>query len=127
LPGLLLTLTERYGRIRSVMLNAPVWTGRTRKLGVAGHVVRVGWFASMSEALLVATTDGGEQVDLLVIPPDAAHDWAERAMTAAAHPANIEHAPELLARTSRPVAPGVSEAVWDNEGGTPSGVPHRAA
>jgi hypothetical protein len=63
-------------------------------------VVRIGWFASMSEALLVATTDGGDQVDLLIVPPDLAQDVAERAMAKAADPANVEHAPELLARAT---------------------------
>jgi hypothetical protein len=123
LSGLVLVLSEHYGRIRSVILNGSAWTGRVRRLAVADHVVRVGWFSSMSEALLVATTDGGDQVDLLIVPPDSAHGVAERAMAMAADPGNTEHAPELLARAAGPAGPTgipsrVAEDVWDNEGGS---------
>ncbi len=110
-----------------MLLNGSAWTGRARKLRVTDHVVRVGWFASMSEALLVATTDGGDQVDLLIVPPFLAQDVAEHAMAKAADPANFERAPDLLAQAVGPaeraeppriIAAGVPEAVWDNEGGS---------
>ena len=34
-------LSERYGRIRSVLLNGSAWTGRDRRLAIADHVVRI--------------------------------------------------------------------------------------
>jgi len=61
-------LSKRYGRIRSVLLNGSAWTGRERRLAVADHVVRIGWFASMTEALLIAITDADDQIDLLIVP-----------------------------------------------------------
>jgi hypothetical protein len=97
LSGLVLALSERFGRIRYVILNGSAWTGRTRRLTVADHVLRVGWFASMTEALLVATTDGGDQLDLLIVPPSFANEAAEGAMARAADPANVQRAPALLA------------------------------
>jgi uncharacterized protein DUF5994 len=127
LSGLGRALSERYGQIRYVILNGSAWTGRVRRLAVDDHVLRIGWFASMSKALLIATTDTGDQVDLLIVPPHLAPELAEQAMVQAADPANIEHAPDLLARVAGPdtaveptrsTAAGAAEAVWDNEGGS---------
>lgn len=118
LPGLVLALAARYGRIRSVMLNSVTWDSRFRKLAVGAALVRMGWFASLDPALLIATTDRGDQLDLLVVPPRTAAPAAERAMTMAADPTNIMRAPDVLAVA--PVAPGNGpdpNAVWDNEGG----------
>ena len=127
LTALVQALTERYGRIRYVILNGASWEGHIRRLPVAGNLCRVGWFTSMNAALLVATTDGGDQLDLLLVPPSASETVAEHAMTDAADPSNMEHAADLLARSERTaitrpvaVAAGVDdapEAVWDNEGG----------
>jgi hypothetical protein len=91
----------------------------------------------MSAAVMVAITDTGDQVDLIVVPPVFDREAAEQVMTKAADPANVGHAAELLAtyaiqsayatqsahtsRSARASAPanraGLLEAVWDNEGG----------
>jgi hypothetical protein len=97
LPGLILALTERYGLIRHVMLNSAVWEGRFRRLAVGPDVVRVGWYVSLNPALLVATTDTGAQLDLLVVPPTASASEAEQAMSAAADATNVRSAPDILA------------------------------
>lgn len=97
LPGLILALTDRYGPIRHVMLNSAVWEGRFRRLAVGPHVVRVGWFVTLNAALLIATTDSGAQLDLLVVPPTATPAAAEQATTIAADPTNMRRAPDILA------------------------------
>jgi hypothetical protein len=130
LPGLVLALSSRYGRTRNVILNNDVWGSRFRRLAVGTDVVRVGWFASLDTALLIATTDRGDQLDLLVVPPDSTATAAEQAMTTAADPANTMHAPDILAAASAPPSPRAGtdpNAVWDNEGGnTATGRPrHR--
>ena len=128
LPGLVLALSERYGRVRHVLLNRDAWEGHVRRLAVGGEICRVGWFTSMSAALVIAITDGGDQFDLLVVPPSSSKAVAERAMAAAADSANMMHAADLLAACTdqaasiSPVAAiaGIddgAEAVWDNEGG----------
>ena len=131
LPGLVHGLSQRYGRIRHVLLNGPTWTGHVRRLATADGVVRVGWFASMSAALAVAITDTDEQIDLLVVPGLFDYAAADEVMMTAADPANVAHAAELLdmyatrsARASRSARAiesangvGFAEAVWDNEGG----------
>src|SRR5258705_1611312 len=103
LTSLVQALTERYGRIRYVILNGAAWEGHIRRLPVAGHICRVGWFASMNAAPLVATTDGGVQLDLLLVPPSASKTAAGRAMTEAADPFNMGRAADLLARSDRTI------------------------
>ena len=123
LPGLVLALSERYGRIRHIMLNIHTWDSRFRRLAVGPDLVRIGWFDTLDPALLVATTGRDDQVDLLVVPPDTTPEAAERAMATAADPANLRHAPDIL--TAAPTLQGATTAgwsdayaVWDNEGGS---------
>lgn len=139
LPGLVLALTARYGPIRQVMLTSTAWDSRFRRLAVGTHagtdagtgvgtgvgagVVRMGWYATMDPALLIATTDRGDQLDLLVVPPQTAPAAAEQAMATAADPTNVLRAPAILAvRTAPQPTAGKGhgpdpDAVWDNEGG----------
>ena len=124
LPGLVLALSDRYGPIRQLMLNSTTWDSRFRRLAVGTAVVRMGWFSSLDPATLIATTETGDQLDILVVSPQTAPDAANLAMSRAANPANTGRAPDLLAATP---AAGVAElspaenpnasAVWDNEGG----------
>lgn len=133
LPGLILALTERYGRIRHIMLNIHTWDSRFRRLAVGPDVVRIGWFDTLDPALLVATTGRDDQLDLLVVPPTTMPATAERAMALAADPTNLRHAPEIFA--AGPAMPDATAAsgsdayaVWDNEGGSAAaGGPRRAA
>jgi hypothetical protein len=104
LPGLVLALSERYGRILNVMLNRAAWDSRFRRLAVGTGVVRVGWFTTLAPTLLIAATDRGEQIELLVVPPSASAAVAKRAMTTAANPTNIMRAPDILA--AKPGATG---------------------
>ncbi|MEE6307963.1 DUF5994 family protein [Plantactinospora veratri] len=97
LPGLVVTLSARYGRIRNVVLNSGAWDGRFRRFVAGDDVVRAGWFSSLDAALLIATTEGGDQIDLLVVPPSTTAAAAERAMTMAADPANTLRAPAIIA------------------------------
>jgi hypothetical protein len=99
IPGLVLALADRYGPIRSVMLNSSAWDSRFRKLAVGATVVRMGWFSSLDTALLIATTDRGDQLDLLVVPPSTPATTAEQAMTRAADPTNTTRAADILAAT----------------------------
>jgi hypothetical protein len=122
LPGLVLALADRYGQIRQVMLNSAAWDSRFRRLAAGTGVVRMGWFATMDRALLIAITDRDDQLDLLVVPPQTDAAAATQAMTTAADPANVMRAPEILAvaAATRATTAGNgpdSNAVWDNEGG----------
>ena len=123
LPGLVLALAARFGPIRQVLLSSTAWDSHFRRLAVDAGAVRMGWFTSMDPALLIATTYRGEQVDLLVVPPQTPAAAADQAMATAADPHNVVRAPDILAiRPDGPPAAGTSpysepDAVWDNEGG----------
>ena len=105
-----------------MMLSSSFWEGRFRRLVVGEVVVRLGWFASMDPALLIAITDAGDQIDLLVVPPSTTQPTAEQAMRTAADPDNLTRAQNVLAST--PISPvsnansSEAKAVWDNEGGS---------
>jgi hypothetical protein len=77
LPGLVLAITARYGPIRHVMLTSAAWDGHFRRLAV-GTGVPMGWFATPNPALLIATTDRGDQLDLLVVSHQTAAAAAEQ-------------------------------------------------
>jgi len=100
LPGLIRALDERYGTIRSLMLNNAAWHSHFRRMTVGYHVLRVGWFTTLDAALMIATTDQGEQLELLVVPPTAAPAAAAQAMAAAGSSANTRRAPDLLGAAS---------------------------
>jgi Family of unknown function (DUF5994) len=123
LPGLVLALADRYGPIRQVMLSSTAWDNRFRRLAFGAIVVRMGWFATMDPALLIATTDRSLQIDLLVVPPRTAAATAEQAMATAADPTNVLGAPAILAVRAGARATAGNGAdldpddVWDNEGG----------
>jgi hypothetical protein len=121
LPGLVLALSNWYRPIRHLMINSDTWDGHFRRLSVGGTVIRIGWFSSQSPAVLIATADAADQLDILVVPPPTASYAAGIAMTAAADPADTRRAPELLAASAtlgrHPVDPD-AKAVWDNEGGS---------
>jgi Family of unknown function (DUF5994) len=124
LPGLILDLDASVGPIRHVLLNSDAWERRFRRLAVGSRVVRMGWFTSLDPALLIATTERGDQIDLLVVPPGTARATARAAMARAADPADTTHAPAILATTPTAlIAPPddvTPASVWDNEGGHPA-------
>jgi Family of unknown function (DUF5994) len=107
LPWLVRALSNRCGPIRHLMLNSGAWDSRVRRLAVDADVVRVGWFATLDPALLIATTDRGDQLDVLVVPPSTAAATATRAMATAADPTNTRRAPEILAAMSAATPPAV--------------------
>jgi hypothetical protein len=127
LPGLVLVLSERYGPVHRLMLNRNSWDAWPRRLAVGARVVRIGWFTSVDPALAIATTERGDQLDLLVVAPDVAEALAQRAMAQAADPTGTVRAPDILAAILAPPARPPTgalgrntdpDAVWDNEGGS---------
>jgi hypothetical protein len=100
LPGLVLALNDRFGMIRQLMLNAESWDGRFRRLAVGSRDVRVEWCSTVEPGTLpgtlIATTDHGHRIDLLVVPPDATAAAANGAMSAASDPDNRLRAGAVL-------------------------------
>jgi Family of unknown function (DUF5994) len=102
LPGLILALDERHGRITRVLLGTAGWDAsrphRLRVDGPAGsRLVRLGWFASMPAGLLTAISARDQRTDLVTIPPHTGERDAAEAMEQAAQAGNRDHAPAILA------------------------------
>ncbi|MGW0734796.1 DUF5994 family protein [Streptomyces sp. NPDC002851] len=98
LPALMDVLDARWGRITRVAVNPAHWPVIPRKVPVAGHTVRVGWFAGEQDPhklLLLSYTAG--RWDLLIIPPETGAAAAARLMSAAATPGGLLTASRLMA------------------------------
>jgi hypothetical protein len=114
------------------LLDGRAWDNHFHRLAVGSTVVRMGWFATLDPAVAIAITDRDDQVDLLVVAPQAPEAVAYDAMRQAADPTNTVRAPAIVAaRTaasghapsdeSGPAPPDEQDQVsaWDNEGGRP--------
>jgi len=100
LPGLVHVLSERYGPIRQLMLNRDVWDARPRRLTVDARMVRLGWFASVDPALAIATTEHGDQLDLLVVPPETDVLTGARALRLAVRQ-GLPRSPQMVLAAAR--------------------------
>src|SRR5689334_5585485 len=120
LPGLILAVDARHGPVTRLLLASGDWDSHPHRLGVAGRVVRLGYFVSQPAGLLTAVCGNRDRVDLLVVPPDTAGDTADAAMLVAATAGNLIHAQDILLSLSRPAAGAperTAEGVGDIEGG----------
>jgi hypothetical protein len=98
LPGLVLAIDALQGPVTRMMLHAPAWNDRPRRVAVNGRVVRLGYFASQPANLLIALCGrNGERVDLLTVPPTTPDEIADSAMTQAATVGNRVHAEDIVA------------------------------
>lgn len=122
LSSLTAVLDPLWGRITRVTVNPVHWPVVPRKVPVAGHVVKVGWFLPEQdphELLLLSYHVG--RWNLLVVPPQTTPVSAAWLMAAASDPLGTSTASRLMeeaarlrtvAETDRAV-----EAVWGSEGG----------
>ncbi|MFB7328750.1 DUF5994 family protein [Streptomyces sp. NPDC056190] len=98
LPPLAAALDSLWGRITRVTVNPAHWPVIPRKVPVAGHTVRVGWFTDEQDPhklILLSYTVG--RWDLLVIPPETGAASAARLLAAAATVGGLRTAGELMA------------------------------
>ncbi|GGR64576.1 hypothetical protein GCM10010169_04500 [Micromonospora fulviviridis] len=123
LSGLVIALAaQRGGVVERIMLQPAAWDRQPCRFGVAGAVVRVGWFASLEAALVIVTGPEDLRIDLLVIPPETTYAVATAAMLAASRPGNTTRAGDILPTPPRPhprrlARYGDDVAVWETEGG----------
>lgn len=122
LPALTAVLDTRWERITRVTVNPAHWPVIPRKVRVAGHVVKVGWFTREQDPhqLMLRSYRTGRW-DLLVIPPETPADTAAWLMAAAADPRRSSTGTALMdeaaARQPRGRVPEAGESVWESEGG----------
>jgi uncharacterized protein DUF5994 len=121
LPGLVVAIDKLRGPVTQLALSAAGWHEHPRRMGVAGRVLRLGYFASQSPFLLIATCgDNRDRVDLLVVPPGTGGETADAAMMLAATASNLLRAQDILsaAVSTHPWdAATASEDAWETEGG----------
>ncbi|MDQ0960355.1 hypothetical protein QFZ66_004233 [Streptomyces sp. B4I13] len=122
LPILTAVLDPLWGRITRVTVNPTQWPVLPRKVPVAGHVVKVGWFLAEQDAhelLLLSYRTG--RWNLLVVPPWTDPVMASWLMAAASDPWGTSTASRLMEEAVRLRAASetdrATEAVWDSEGG----------
>ncbi|MFD7409135.1 DUF5994 family protein [Streptomyces sp. NPDC059866] len=122
LPSLAAVLDPLWGRITRVTVNPTHWPVVPRKVPVAGHTVKVGWFLAEQdphELLLLSYRTG--RWNLLVVPPHTTPVSAAWLMAAASDPLGTSTASRLMEEAARLrtvyEADCAVEAVWDSEGG----------
>ncbi|MFI1028481.1 DUF5994 family protein [Streptomyces sp. NPDC020951] len=122
LPTLTAALEPLWGRITRVTVNPTHWPVVPRKVPVAGHVVKVGWFLyeqDPHELLLLSYHLG--RWNLLVVPPPTDPVAAAWLMAAASDPLGTSTASRLMEQAARrrtvTETDRAVEAVWDSEGG----------
>ncbi|MFF7447659.1 MULTISPECIES: DUF5994 family protein [unclassified Streptomyces] len=122
LPSLTAALDPLWGRITRVTVNPTHWPALPRRVPVAGHVLKVGWFLAEQdphELLLLSYRMG--RWNLLVVPPQTPPHTAAWLMAAASDPLGTSTASRLMeeAASLRTVyeADRAVEAIWDSEGG----------
>jgi hypothetical protein len=88
LPALIAGLESTLGPITRVALNLDAWDHAPRRVALDGRRVRVGWFRTMDAHMMGATRAFQDRLALLVVPPEAAGQAAQRAMAMAADATN---------------------------------------
>jgi hypothetical protein len=106
LPGLVAALAEHYGPIRRLILNSRLWQTGTERPAVDVGAVAIRWFSTAEPSLLVAITEPGDQINVLVVPPGVKASAARAAMDKAVHPSNRLRAPAILAALAIPAEGG---------------------
>jgi Family of unknown function (DUF5994) len=97
LPVLIAAPESTLGPITRVALNLGAWDRAPRRVAVDGRRVRVGWFRTMDAHMIGVTRAAQDRLALLLVPPEAAGQAAERAMAMAADATNSAGPAEILA------------------------------
>jgi Family of unknown function (DUF5994) len=97
LPVLIAGLESTLGPITRVAINLDAWDRAPRRVAVNGRGVRVGWFRTMDPHMIGVTRGFQDRLALLVVPPEAAGQAAQRAMAMAADATNSAGPAAILA------------------------------
>jgi hypothetical protein len=121
LPGLVLAIDALHEPVSRLLLNWLDWDSHPRRPGIAGRVVRVGYFVSQPTSVLTALSGrNGDRVDLLIVAPGTKRGVAAAAMALAAAPGNQIRADHILQTVHTPPLSAIDdlpEDTWEGEGG----------
>lgn len=124
LANLIVTMSERHLPLGRIMLNPGTWETHPHRIATGDRTTRVGWFDTLGTDLLIATTDDGHRVDLLVLDPGLPPPTARTAMEMATTGADTLSADTILAQVTSPPAGDESVDSWESEGGHVAALPH---
>lgn len=103
------------GQVTRALYSRPDWDRQPHSVRVARGRLKTGSFPRDNTHLIVLSMSTGNQVRLLVVPPD--HPTGERAMTIAADPSNPWSARQVLAVCALDELQG-SQEHWTDNGGS---------
>jgi hypothetical protein len=83
-------------RVTRVIYHPSLWLIAPPKLRVDGRVVHLGWVRDIDPNLVSLRTAADTRIELLVVPPEATAELAERAMAAAVEPGNHSAPVDIL-------------------------------
>ncbi|KUO16955.1 DUF5994 family protein [Streptomyces dysideae] len=98
LPTLIAALTEHFGPVTRVGLDARAWDGLPTRMIIDDRVIHVDSFPVGDDTVLITRGDQ-DHFSLLVIPPHATPDAARTAMAEAVRADNITEAEQILIHT----------------------------
>jgi Family of unknown function (DUF5994) len=106
LPQLLDVLWTAGREMNRISYNPKAWESAPRRLRVDGRTIHLGWFTD-ADPLMVTLRNawGSDQIDVMVIPPDADPDTAQEAMMLASSDDNPYTASDILSRAANRSAP----------------------
>ncbi len=103
LPALLELLWTACRDVDRVSYNMPFWEPAPRLMQVAGRVVRLGGFRTHDHSLLTLfDSSGREHIDIVVVPPEADADFAERVLELAGGVGSVERPARILELAAAP-------------------------
>lgn len=103
LPLLVGAFAENGVRITRVTYHPSLWLIAPPKLRKDGHTLRLGWAREIDPNLVILRTEQNDQINLLVVPPDASATVAAVALAAASQPGNSLSPTEVLTNAEGPV------------------------
>lgn len=132
LPALLDILWLAGRDVMRISYALEFWEQAPRRLRVADRVVRLGGFHTQIPGLLTLIDAWGrDRVDVMVIPPDAHPDIADRALALVASEPSPDHPDQVLQHARDQIAAAQSDdrraagseartQAWEDDGGPPT-------
>lgn len=103
------------GRVARVLYSRSDWDTQPHSVRVTRGRLKTGSVPRDNTHMIVLSMSTGNQLRLLVVPPD--HPGGQRVMAIAADPSNSRSAPEVLA-TALDEKPSESQDHWTDDGGS---------
>ncbi|GAA3525576.1 DUF5994 family protein [Amycolatopsis ultiminotia] len=97
--ALVAALTERFGRVDRIGFNPTAWDLAPDRLAHGPDLVRLAGFFGLQQHTVVVIGPRIQHITVLVIPPEAGPDAAERALSAATAPECTDAAHVILTGT----------------------------